>query len=157
MKPKTRLFLSIIAAGCTALLVSCASTQTNTQNRESMLVAAGFKVITPKTPAQKQKLQSLPAGQVTMIKKGKKNYYVFPDRLRTRHMSADLKSTGPTNSFAPTRSSPGKISRTLRCIRTRRWSGVCGKMAGECGDPWAGRYPEGSSDTRTSVDPCLPL
>jgi hypothetical protein len=79
MKPKTRLFLSIIAAGCTALLASCASTQTNTQNRESMLVAAGFKVITPKTAAQKQKLQSLPAGQVTMIKKGKKRYYVFPD------------------------------------------------------------------------------
>jgi hypothetical protein len=79
MKPKTRLFLSIIAAVCAALLVNCASTQTNTQNRESMLVAAGFKVITPKTAAQKQKLQGLPAGQVTMIKKGKKNYYVFPD------------------------------------------------------------------------------
>ena len=44
-----------------------------------MLVASGFKVITPKTAAQKQKLQNLPAGTVTMIKKGKKNYYVFPD------------------------------------------------------------------------------
>ena len=79
MKPTTRLVLSSIAAACTALLVSCASTQTNTQNRESMLVASGFKVITPKTTAQKQKLQNLPAGTVTMIKKGKKNYYVFPD------------------------------------------------------------------------------
>ncbi len=44
-----------------------------------MLVASGFKVITPKTAAQKQKLQNLPAGNVTMIKKGKKTYYVFPD------------------------------------------------------------------------------
>ena len=44
-----------------------------------MLVASGFKVITPKTAAQKQKLQNLPAGTVTMIKKGKKTYYVFPD------------------------------------------------------------------------------
>ena len=44
-----------------------------------MLVASGFKVITPKTAAQKQKLQNLPAGTVTMIKKGKKKYYVFPD------------------------------------------------------------------------------
>ena len=79
MKPATRHFLSSIAAGCTALLVGRASTQTNTQNRESMLVASGFKVITPKTAAQKQKLQNLPAGTVTMIKKGKKNYYVFRD------------------------------------------------------------------------------
>src|SRR5215471_15740981 len=79
MKPTIRLFLGSIAAGCTALLVGCASTQTTTQNRESMLVASGFKVITPKTAAQKQKLQNLPAGTVTMIKKGKKTYYLFPD------------------------------------------------------------------------------
>lgn len=44
-----------------------------------MLVASGFKTITPKTVAQKQKLQNLPAGKVTMIKKGGKTYYVFPD------------------------------------------------------------------------------
>ena len=79
MKSTTRLFLSSIAVGCTALLISCASTQTTTQNRESMLVASGFKVITPKTAAQKQKLLNLPAGTVTMIKKGKKTYYIFPD------------------------------------------------------------------------------
>src|SRR5690349_24574665 len=79
MKSTTRLFHSSIAAAGTALLVSCASTQTTTQNRESMLVASGFKVITPKKAAQKQKLQNLPAGTVTMIKKGKKTYYVFPD------------------------------------------------------------------------------
>ena len=79
MKTTTRLVLSSIATASTALLVSCASTQSDTQNKESMLAASGFKVITPKTAAQKQKLQNLPAGQVTMIKKGKKNYYVFPD------------------------------------------------------------------------------
>jgi len=44
-----------------------------------MLVASGFRVITPKTAAQQQKLQNLPAGTVTMIKKGNKKYYVFPD------------------------------------------------------------------------------
>src|SRR5215475_10905319 len=62
-----------------ALLIGCSSTQTSTQNRETMLVAAGFKVITPKTAAQKQKLQNLPPGKVTMIKKNGKPYYVFPD------------------------------------------------------------------------------
>ena len=44
-----------------------------------MLVASGFKVITPKTAAQQQKLQKLPPGKVTMIQKGKKTYYIFPD------------------------------------------------------------------------------
>ena len=78
MKPTTRLFIGSIAV-CAALLVSCASTQSITQNRENMLVASGFRVITPKTAAQKQKLQNLPTGTVTMIKKGKKTYYVFPD------------------------------------------------------------------------------
>ena len=44
-----------------------------------MLVASGFKVITPKTAAQKQKLQNLPPGKVTMIQKAGKTYYIFPD------------------------------------------------------------------------------
>jgi len=73
-----RIFISIGAA-CAALLIGCASTQTTTQNRESMLVASGFKAITPKTTAQKQKLQNLPPGKVTMIQKAGKTYYIFPD------------------------------------------------------------------------------
>ena len=44
-----------------------------------MLVASGFKVITPKTTTQKQKLQNLTPGKVTMIQKAGKTYYIFPD------------------------------------------------------------------------------
>jgi hypothetical protein len=36
-------------------------------------------VITPRTAAQQQKLQALPAGKVTLVQKDGKNYYVFPD------------------------------------------------------------------------------
>ena len=79
MKPIKRILLTSIAAACTALLANCSTTQTSTQNRESMLVASGFKVITPKTAAHLQKLQNLPPGKVTMIQKGKKTYYIFPD------------------------------------------------------------------------------
>jgi hypothetical protein len=79
MKPARLIFLGSIAAGCTAVFVGCATTQTQTQNRESMLVASGFKVITPKTAAHQQKLQNLSPGKVTMIQKGKKTYYIFPD------------------------------------------------------------------------------
>jgi len=77
MKSLKSILLSSIAAGA-ALLVSCATTG-STQNRENMLVASGFKVITPKTAAQQEKLQSLPPGKVTMIQKAGKTYYIFPD------------------------------------------------------------------------------
>ena len=82
MKPITRIFLCSIAAAYAAVLAGCASTQTSTQNRESMLVASSFKVITPKTAAQQQKLQNLPPGKVTMIQKKVKTYYIFPDPAR---------------------------------------------------------------------------
>jgi hypothetical protein len=74
-----RILFTSVAAACTALLFGCATTQTSTQNRENMLVASGFKVITPKTTAQQQKLQKLPPGKVTMIQKSGKTYYIFPD------------------------------------------------------------------------------
>src|SRR6478736_5815014 len=61
-----------------ALTVGC-STTSSTQNKESMLVASGFKVITPKTAAQQQKLQQLPPGHVAMINKNGRTYYIFPD------------------------------------------------------------------------------
>jgi hypothetical protein len=84
LKPLKCIFLIGIAAVCTALLFGCSTTQTSTQNRESMLVASGFKVITPKTAKQQQKLQSLPPGKVTMIQNGKKTYYIFPDPVQNR-------------------------------------------------------------------------
>ncbi len=83
MKSLRHILLATMMAAWTVLLPSCASTQ-STQNRESMLVASGFKVITPKTAAQQQKLQNLPAGKVTMIQKGGKTYYIFPDPANNR-------------------------------------------------------------------------
>jgi hypothetical protein len=59
--------------------VSCASTQTAVENKESMLVAAGFKTVTPKNPTQQQKLQNLPPGKIAMIQKSGKTFYVYPD------------------------------------------------------------------------------
>jgi len=77
-------FKMISVAALLALTIGCASTSTSTQNRENMLVASGFKMITPKTTAQQQKLQNLPPGKVTMIQKGGKIYYVFPDPAHNR-------------------------------------------------------------------------
>src|SRR5437016_7743115 len=79
MKLIRHILPATVMAACTIMLLGCASTSTSTQNKESMLVASGFKVITPKTAAQQQKLQNLPPGKVTMIQKKGKNYYIFPD------------------------------------------------------------------------------
>ena len=65
----------LTALAVLALAAGCASTQST----ENALVAAGFKVITPSTPAQTAKLKALPSGKVTLVKKGGKTYYVFPD------------------------------------------------------------------------------
>ena len=61
-----------------ALAVGCTTT-TQTQNKENLLIAAGFKVIIPKTAAQQEKLQTLPAGKVSLVQKNGQLYYVFPD------------------------------------------------------------------------------
>jgi hypothetical protein len=74
---------SFTAFGALALLafaVGCASTK-STENR---LMAAGFKVITPSTPEQHAKLQTLPANKVTMIQHEAKTYYVFPDQAHNQ-------------------------------------------------------------------------
>ena len=62
-----------------ALTVSCTETQRETQHKEKLLIAAGFKVIVPRTAAQQQKLKALPSDRVTLVQKEGKTYYVFPD------------------------------------------------------------------------------
>src|SRR5260370_459669 len=59
------------------LTIGCTSKQT--QNKENLLIAAGFKAITPHTAAQQQKLQALPPDHVTLVQKDGMTYYVFPD------------------------------------------------------------------------------
>src|SRR5262245_21346311 len=61
-----------------AVTIGCTTTS-STQNKESMLVDSGFKVITPKTAAQQQNLQQLPPGHVAMINRQGRSYYIFPD------------------------------------------------------------------------------
>jgi hypothetical protein len=80
MNPLKSPFMFVLAVAMT--IVGCTTTSqisSNTQSKESMLVASGFKTITPKTSAQMQKLQQLPSGKIAMVKKSGKTYYVYPD------------------------------------------------------------------------------
>src|SRR4030095_8777195 len=66
--------LTVIALGVFA--VSCAN---ETQEKQNLAIAAGFKVIAPKNAEQQSILTSLPAGKVTPVKYQGKQYYVLPD------------------------------------------------------------------------------
>src|SRR4029450_1081322 len=73
--------VSVIAV--LALMAGCATTTTTfPQEKASMLVAAGFKTITPKTAAQQQKLQQFQTGQVATIQKNGGTYYIVADPPR---------------------------------------------------------------------------
>jgi hypothetical protein len=74
-----RTSFNVIAVIALLALTAGCSTTSSTQNRESMLVASGFKVITPKTAAQQQKLQQLPPGHIAVVNRNGRTYYVFPD------------------------------------------------------------------------------
>ena len=62
-----------------ALMAGCATTTTRTQDNASMLVAAGFKTITPKAAALQQKLQQLQTGQVATVNRQGRTYYIVAD------------------------------------------------------------------------------
>jgi hypothetical protein len=80
MKHMSLPFKFLIAAVLLALAAGCATTAS--QTKENALSAAGFKIITPATAIQEQKLKTLPVNKVTMIKKAEKIYYVYPDVAR---------------------------------------------------------------------------
>ena len=82
MKQKRVSVMMIGATVLLALMAGCATTTTSTQDTASMLVAAGFKTVTPKTAAQQQKLQQLQTGQVATIQKDGKTYYIVADPPR---------------------------------------------------------------------------
>jgi hypothetical protein len=67
-------FLAVIALGVFA--VSCAS---ETENKQNLAIAAGFKIITPKTAQQHTILTQLPPDKVTPVNYKGKTYYVLPD------------------------------------------------------------------------------
>ena len=57
-------------------MTACAS---NTEFKENMLSASGFKATPPKTPAQMASFRSLPAHKLTRVVHKGKTVWVYPD------------------------------------------------------------------------------
>src|SRR6516164_8758444 len=80
MKQRRVLFIMIGATALLAFMTGCATTPiASTQDKANMLIAAGFKTISPKTAEQQQRLQQLQTGQVAQIQKNGRTYYIVAD------------------------------------------------------------------------------
>jgi len=65
----------IAACAAAALVIGCSTTR----QTETMLSAAGFKIIPATTPQQQAHLKTIPRNKVTMVERTGTNYFVFPD------------------------------------------------------------------------------
>jgi len=66
---------SIFTVILLALVAGCVTTP----SKENTLIAAGFRLISPNSPAQQQKLNSLPPGKITSVTSNGKIFYVYPE------------------------------------------------------------------------------
>ena len=64
------------------VLLGCASVEQN--RKDSLLEAAGFKVVAANTPEKIQALNTLPAGKIARIDRDGAIYYVYPDAKQCR-------------------------------------------------------------------------
>ena len=111
-------FSLIGAFALLALAVGCTGMQT--QSKENLLIAAGFKTIVPSTAAQQQKLQALPPDKMALVRKDGKTYYVFPDAVNNRAYVGGPKQYHLTSSSVWRINWLTKILKPRRFIRMRR-------------------------------------
>lgn len=80
----SRLLSALLAAVALAVAAGCASKPSLTSKIESRLAASGFKVIPATTPKELAQLQGLTPGQLTLINRNGKDYYIFPDQAQNQ-------------------------------------------------------------------------
>ena len=73
MKKFLPVLLILLVSGCNSL-----------QKKEQLLGAAGFRSVTPSTPAQIAKLKSFPQGHLTPITKNGKTLFLMADAKQNR-------------------------------------------------------------------------
>jgi hypothetical protein len=79
MKHLPGLLKKLAAVALLAFAAGCAST--DALNNDNLAIAAGFKVVTPKVPAQQAILAKLPKDKVTRVNYQGGTYYILPDSL----------------------------------------------------------------------------
>ena len=84
MKDNAIFLVAIVCVTLAALPTGCATSKEKqaTQQKEDMLVASGFKIITATTPVQQQMLKTLPASRVSAVRRNGQIYFVYPVQAR---------------------------------------------------------------------------
>jgi hypothetical protein len=77
MKKSKRRILGVTAATCLTLLGAASAIATTTT--ENLLVSAGFTAKAATSPEQRHELQTLPAGEVSIVTQKGETFYVYPD------------------------------------------------------------------------------
>ena len=75
MKKRSVVLGIINVAALLALVAGCSTTK----KTEELLSAANFNIVPATTPAQQERLKTLPAQKVTLVKRGGWDYFVYPD------------------------------------------------------------------------------
>jgi hypothetical protein len=81
-KQMKRLTATLFAAAVATLISACA-TETGavvTSGPGPALLAAGFKVRASTTPAQRERLRTMPDDTFTVVRQGGETYYLYPDK-----------------------------------------------------------------------------
>ena len=77
-------FTVLLTLFVTLLVAGCASKPSRTAEIERRLAASGFKVVPATTPKQLELVQQLAPGQLTLMPRNGKQYYVFPDAAQNQ-------------------------------------------------------------------------
>jgi hypothetical protein len=76
--------LRLAAAPLLGLALAGCATPPVGPSPENLLTAAGFKTVVASTDKQVANLPTLPAGEVTVIERTGKSYYVYPDLAKNQ-------------------------------------------------------------------------
>ena len=84
MKSHVMFLVALVCTALVALPTGCATSKEKqaVQQRQEMLLTAGFKVIPATTPDQQQQIKTLPAGRVSAVRRKGQVYFVYPVHAR---------------------------------------------------------------------------
>jgi hypothetical protein len=77
-----RVSLALVGLALLTSLTGCATPKPNAEQKENLLKASGFRAIQATTPGQRQTLNLMPAGRVSVARRNGHIYFVYPIRER---------------------------------------------------------------------------
>jgi hypothetical protein len=118
MKKILNLVKCLAALAILTLGVGCA---TDSHSKQDMLIAAGFKVITPVKPDQVALLATLPDDKVAHITYKGKTYYVMPDK---EHNQAYVGGPKQYQSYQQLRIAKQLSNENLEAAQMNQWASM---------------------------------